>query len=169
MPHLHNEDRAPLSRHRPPRFSFRLEIKLMTLSKKDCRISVPSGSKLAHPDAMKHNAMKADLVWLLSSMVISPDLASLMAAYATKAGASPQWLFGARDKGRCFRVEVFNHRTFLSEGPMPLRFLVALIVFCALHYSRGAANSESSSYRTCAGSGDPNTPHPFRQGLRDLG
>jgi len=52
---------------------------------------------------------------------------------------------------------------------MPLRLLVALIVFCALRSSRGVPNSESSSRRTCAGSGDPNTPHPFRQGPRDLG
>jgi len=71
----------------------------MTLSKKDCRISVPSGSKLAHPDAMKHNAMKADLVWLLSSIGISPDLASLTAADTTQTDASPQLLFGAGDKG----------------------------------------------------------------------
>jgi len=69
----------------------------MTLSKKDCRISVPSGS--THPDAMKHNAMKADLVWLLSSIGISPDLASLTAADTTQTDASPQLLFGAGDKG----------------------------------------------------------------------
>src|SRR5215831_11919505 len=43
-------------------------------------------------------------------------------------GASPQWLFRARDKGRCLAVAVFNPRTFLSEGPMPLRLLVVLIV-----------------------------------------
>ena len=37
----------------------------------------------SHPDAMKHNAMKPDLVRLLSSMVIPADLANLMAVDAT--------------------------------------------------------------------------------------
>src|SRR5215467_3538377 len=88
-------------------------------------------------------------------------------------GASPQWLFGARDKGRCFGVAVFNPRTFLSEGPMPLRLLVALIVFALCNPAEAQQPKKLPTIGYLASAGSPEDPplqlEALKQGLQKLG